>query len=127
MGRRRRHTVVLPPCPRDLLTIYQCFSDETRLRILNVLLEGALHVRQIQDALSLEQPLISRHLAYLRRRGIVRAQKQGRNMMYWIVGVKTAELEAQLDFLQTFCREVSVFRMDLNELARPGRSGDETI
>lgn len=52
-----------PPCPRDLLTIYQCFADETRLRILNLLFRRPLYVGQLEDATGLHQPLISRHLA----------------------------------------------------------------
>lgn len=55
----------------DLDTLFKGFADPTRIRILNVLAAGELCVCDIQTLLALPQPTISRHLAFLRRTGLV--------------------------------------------------------
>jgi ArsR family transcriptional regulator len=62
--------------------MFKAFSDRTRLRILNLLRNGELCVCDIQNALEASQPLVSRHLAYLRRAGLVLARKDGLWMHY---------------------------------------------
>ena len=57
--------------------MFRAFSDRTRLRILHLLLPGELCVCHIVDVLDLSQPKVSRHLAYLRRTGLVLARKEG--------------------------------------------------
>jgi ArsR family transcriptional regulator, arsenate/arsenite/antimonite-responsive transcriptional repressor len=57
--------------------MFRAFSDRTRLRILHLLLPGELCVCHIVDVLDLPQPKVSRHLAYLRRTGLVLARKEG--------------------------------------------------
>lgn len=116
---RRRAPLI--PCPRDLLTIYQCFGDETRLRILNVLLLGPLYVKQIMRALCLEQALVSRHLAYLRRRGLVRANRDGKLVEYSLAAIRSEELQANLEVLERFARGVEVYERDLKALGRMRR------
>ena len=58
------------------------FADATRLMIINELRSGEKTVGQIQSALGLVQPVISRHLALLRERGVVKARRQGTNIFY---------------------------------------------
>ena len=65
----------------DLIEIYQCFCDRTRLRILNLLTRSPLCVCHFQDILGEPQVKISKHLAYLRSRGMV-ATKREQN---WII------------------------------------------
>ncbi len=62
--------------------IFRAFSDHTRLRILNLLSGGELCVCDIVDVLKLSQPKVSRHLAYLRRAGLVLARRDGLWMHY---------------------------------------------
>jgi ArsR family transcriptional regulator len=57
--------------------MFRAFSDRTRLRILHVLLEGELCVGDIVTILNVPQPKVSRHLAYLRRAGLVAARRNG--------------------------------------------------
>lgn len=57
--------------------MFRAFSDRTRLRILNMLRGGELCVCDIVDVLQVPQPQVSRHLAYLRRAGLVTARKEG--------------------------------------------------
>lgn len=55
----------------ELDALFKGFADPTRLRILNVLAAGELCVCDIVELLGMPQSLISRHLAYLRRTGLV--------------------------------------------------------
>ncbi len=57
--------------------IFKALADETRLRILALLLEGELCVCEIMAALELPQSTVSRHLAYLRNSGWVQGRRQG--------------------------------------------------
>ncbi|MDT8442179.1 MAG: metalloregulator ArsR/SmtB family transcription factor [Desulfuromonadales bacterium] len=62
--------------------IFKALADETRLRILALLLEGELCVCEIMAALDLPQSTVSRHLAYLRNSGWVNDRRQGVWMFY---------------------------------------------
>jgi len=55
---------------------FKVLSDPTRLNIVMLLASGELCVCQIEAALGIHQAKISRHLAYLRRHGIVRVRSQ---------------------------------------------------
>ncbi|MGD0540497.1 MAG: metalloregulator ArsR/SmtB family transcription factor [Tepidisphaeraceae bacterium] len=57
--------------------IFRAFADRTRLRILNLLGPGELCVCDLVRVLGSPQPKISRHLAYLRKAGLVTARKDG--------------------------------------------------
>jgi ArsR family transcriptional regulator len=56
---------------------FRAFSDRTRLRILHVLQSGEMCVGDLVKAIQVPQPRASRHLAYLRRAGLVVARKDG--------------------------------------------------
>ena len=62
--------------------LFQALGDATRLRILGLLLTGEVCVCDIHDSLKITQPKASRHLAYLRRAGLVEARRQGLWMYY---------------------------------------------
>jgi len=59
---------VAAPAVSDFETLFNGFADPTRLRILNLLAAGELCVCDLVELLDLPQPLVSRHLAYLRAR-----------------------------------------------------------
>ena len=75
----------------DLVQIYQCFCDLTRLRILHLLTKSPLCVCHFQDILREPQVKISKHLAYLRRRGMVVATRD-KNWMIYSLSTKRASL-----------------------------------
>ena len=56
---------------------FAALADPTRLRIVGLLLSGEVCVCHIHETLQIPQPKASRHLAYLRRSGIVTATKRG--------------------------------------------------
>ena len=66
----------------DLERLFKALADETRLRILALLLSGEVCVCHIHESLRIPQPRASRHLAYLRRAGLVLARRDGLWMHY---------------------------------------------
>lgn len=75
------------PTPRvkdleALTTVYAALADPTRLRILSLLGDGEICVCHIHASLDVPQPTASRHLAYLRKSGLVEARREGIWMHY---------------------------------------------
>ena len=66
-------------------SFFQALADTTRLRLLNLLSDQELCVCHLVDVLRQPQPKVSRHLAYLRRAGIVASRREGKWMHYRIV------------------------------------------
>ena len=64
--------------------IFQGLADRTRLRLLNLMGESEVCVCYFVEILDVPQPTISRHLAYLRRTGLVSARREGKWMHYRI-------------------------------------------
>lgn len=65
-----------------LTTVYAALADPTRLRILSLLSDEEICVCHIHASLDVPQPTASRHLAYLRRSGLVEARRDGSWMHY---------------------------------------------
>ena len=65
-----------------LETLFKALADTTRLRILGLLLTGEVCVCHIHESLRIPQPKASRHLAYLRKAGLVDARREGLWMHY---------------------------------------------
>ncbi len=93
-------------------TIFRALSDRTRLRILNLLQEGELCVCHIVGVLDSPQPTVSRHLAYLRKAGLVVARKEGLWMHYRLAPAHSKSHSMLLDCLAQCFREEGVFAKD---------------
>ena len=68
----------------DKELFFRALADRTRLRLLNLMRADEVCVCFFVEVLKTNQPKISRHLAYLRRAGIVRARREGPWMHYRI-------------------------------------------
>lgn len=66
----------------DKELFFRALADRTRLRLLNLLRSDEVCVCFFVEVLKTNQPKISRHLAYLRRAGIVSARREGPWMHY---------------------------------------------
>ena len=73
------------PKSYDLARLFATLADRTRLRLLNLMNGKEVCVCYFVEILGQSQPKISRHLAYLRRAGIVAARREGKWMHYKIV------------------------------------------
>ena len=101
-----------------MITIYECFCDQTRLRILNLLTASPLCVCHFQELLEAPQVKISKHLSYLRARGLVEAEREANWMIYRLPAKPPQELAANLACLQDCAQENPLFRRDLVRLKR---------
>jgi ArsR family transcriptional regulator, arsenate/arsenite/antimonite-responsive transcriptional repressor len=71
--------------PFDMELLFRALADRTRLRLLNLIGDDEVCVCFLVEVLGAPQPKISRHLAYLRRAGVVAARRQGSWMHYRLV------------------------------------------
>jgi len=93
---------------------FKALGHPVRIRILEVLINGERSVQELQEALDLEQPVVSQHLAMLRAKNIVKAQKAGTTVRYTIRGASIGDLlaiarrifDSQLIDSQTMLREL---------------------
>lgn len=98
--------------------MFRAFSDRTRLRILHMLREGELCVCHIVDVLGVPQPKASRHLAYLRKAGLVVARKQGHWSYYRLAPARTTFQRKLLDCLSCCFDDVPELAKDAKRLAK---------
>src|SRR4030081_3377165 len=66
----------------DIEDLFKALADRTRLRLISLLGDSEVCVCFLVAILKVSQPKISRHLAYLRRAGIVAARREGKWMHY---------------------------------------------
>jgi ArsR family transcriptional regulator len=79
----------LPALKADL---FRALAHPTRIRILELLVAREQTVQELQDALALEQPVVSQHLAALRARHLVVARKTGTLAHYGLRSRLVADL-----------------------------------
>jgi ArsR family transcriptional regulator len=102
----------------DLVRIYECLCDRTRLRMLNLLREGPLCVCHLQAILREPQVKISKHLRYLKAHRMVEVSKAGNWRVYSLPKRLSRTLEANLRCLQDCVAEDTVFRGDVAKLKK---------
>jgi ArsR family transcriptional regulator len=102
--------------PVDL--VFRAFSDRTRLRILNLLKAGECCVGNLVEILGVEQPSASRHLAYLRRAGLVTVRRDGLWCYYSLASARTAFHAKLLECLACCFSEVPELQADQARGAR---------
>lgn len=96
--------------------MFRAFSDRTRLRILHILRGGELCVCDIVDALNVPQPKASRHLAYLRRAGLVLSRRQEQWTYYRLAPARTKFHEQLLKCLGCCFQDVPELAKDAKRL-----------
>src|SRR5689334_22731612 len=102
----------------DLINIYQCFCDRTRLRILHLLTHSPLCVCHFQGILNEPQVKVSKHLAYLRARGLVATVREQNWIIYSLPNRPAAELNRNLKCLQDCAQTDPIFKRDLEKLSK---------
>ena len=91
--------------PEQLAVLHSALADVTRLRLLNLMRGGEVCVCYFVEILGDSQPKISRHLAYLRRAGVVKARREGKWMHYRIDGMDGAVGEVLRATLEAFATD----------------------
>lgn len=105
---------ILRPMNIDTNTLFSALSNEVRLRCLMLLqFQGELCVCELTHALSLSQPMISRHLALLRDTGLVKDRRAGQWIYYCINPQLAPWAKAILDTTAQANSDQSPFKSDL--------------
>jgi ArsR family transcriptional regulator len=104
------------PVPLDVL--FAALADTTRLRLLNLMAGREVCVCYFVEILRQGQPKISRHLAYLRRAGIVAARREGKWMHYRIVSPSDPAAAAILEATLNSLRSDRQMQFDVSRLDR---------
>ncbi len=84
---------------KDLREYYLALSDATRLRILELLARRELTVTEIARGLRMSQPLVSWHLRRLVRTGLIKMQREGREVRCSLNRARMHEYEREFDSL----------------------------
>ena len=102
--------------PISLDLLFRALADSTRLRLLNLIAGREICVCYFVGVLRVSQPKISRHLAYLRRAGLVSARREGKWMHYRLVLPQDAAAGAILRLTLEHLRQSPEMRRDLARL-----------
>jgi ArsR family transcriptional regulator len=102
----------------DVERLFRALGDATRLRILALLVGGEICVCEIHDALRLPQPTVSRHLAYLRREGLVERRREGLWIHYRLARLDDTVLRTLVDITAHALGHVDAVAKDKDRLER---------
>jgi ArsR family transcriptional regulator len=127
----------------SLDALFKALADPTRLRMLGLLAGGEICVCNIHECLGIPQPSASRHLAYLRRKGLVVTRKEGLWVHYKLAALDDAVMRVLMGTVthclshiesiskdrqrletQTGCCAPSVKRTGLECCCPPPREGE---
>lgn len=129
----------------DLEILLRTLADRTRLRLLNLLRDREVCVCYFVHVLKTSQPKISRHLAYLRRSGLVAARREGlwmhyrvitpgneavARVLYQVIAAFDADPEMRRDrerMEKACCVPESFVRLDSVPLPRPLKEGSKGV
>jgi ArsR family transcriptional regulator len=110
---------------RDMPQLADCFkalADPNRLRIVNILSHRSVCVCDLQFILGLSQPFISRHLAYLRKVGLVHDRRDGPRVCYSLA-LETPLGPSVKSFLREALATSPVFQADVRRLIEASAAG----
>src|SRR5437588_2597961 len=102
----------------EMETLFRALADATRLRILGLLLSGEVCVCDIHESLKIPQPKASRHLAYLRRAGLVDTRRQGLWIHYRLGKMADPVLGAIADAVRHALTHIDTVRRDGERLEK---------
>lgn len=106
-----------------MIEIMKALADESRLRIVHLLLQGQLCVCELEYVLQMSQTNVSRHLAKLKNAGIVQSFKQAQWINYKIAPVFLNEEALLVSYLQERLAQESSCQEDLKALERHQSEG----
>jgi len=102
----------------DLVPLFAALADRTRLRLLNLIAGREVCVCYLVEILRQGQPKISRHLAYLRKAGVVAARREGKWMHYRVERPGDAATASILDAVFESFKSDREMQSDLARLTR---------
>ena len=100
----------------EMERLFKALGDVTRLRILGLLLAGEVCVCDIHESLKIPQSKASRHLAYLRRTGLVETRREGLWIHYRLGALADPVLAALVDAVRHALTHIEPMRRDAERL-----------
>jgi ArsR family transcriptional regulator, arsenate/arsenite/antimonite-responsive transcriptional repressor len=107
-----------PSKSSNLVPLFAALADPIRLRLLNLIAGREVCVCYLVEILRLSQPKISRHLAYLRKAGVVSARREGKWMHYRMERPANAAALAVLETVLASIRTDRTMQADMARLSR---------
>src|SRR5436309_5689883 len=102
----------------EMETLFKALADDTRLRILGLLLTGEVCVCDIHESLRIPQSKASRHLAYLRRSGLVETRRDGLWIHYRLAKSTDPVLAAIADAVRHALTHIDTVHRDAERLGK---------
>lgn len=102
----------------DMEVLFKALADATRLRILGLLLTGEVCVCDIHESLRITQPKASRHLAYLRRSGLVDTRRDGFWVHYRMAALQDPVLTAIITAVRHALTHIDGVHRDVERLQK---------
>jgi ArsR family transcriptional regulator, arsenate/arsenite/antimonite-responsive transcriptional repressor len=97
--------------------LFKALADRTRLRLLNLIGEDEICVCFFVEVLDTNQPKISRHLAYLRKAGVVAARREGKWIHYRVVEPPDEHAASIFREVRNWLRNDATLQLDRARLA----------
>jgi ArsR family transcriptional regulator len=109
---------IAPDTLAESTRLLKAFADPVRLRVLNLLSgeKEEVCVCHLHEALGLSQPTVSRHLAYLRKHGLVVGRKEGLWVHYRLAKPRAGLHRILLGCLDSCLGDPVVFSQDRQRL-----------
>ena len=98
-----------------MVEIFKALSEESRLRILSLLLQGELCVCEIEESLNLTQSNTSRHLSALKKCGILESNKRAQWTYYKISSTFLQENKELWEYLVSRLKDLHTYNEDSKE------------
>lgn len=102
----------------DMELLFRALAERTRLRLVNLMGDNEVCVCFLVEALGGSQPKISRHLAYLRRAGIVTARREGKWMHYRLLVPSDSQAAMVLNSVRAWLANEPQMLSDRDRLAK---------
>ncbi len=112
---------------RKLVKVFRALSDETRIRILKILLERDCCVCEVMQALDISQSRASRNLSILENAGFVNSRREGLWIVYFIDNESNGSVTSLLQMLSTCMEGEEIIKLDKERLGRAARIGCRTL
>jgi ArsR family transcriptional regulator len=112
---------------RDLEQLFKGLADQTRLRILNLLLHGELCVGDIQYVLESAQSNVSSHLTCLRNSGLVLDRREGARRYYRLAQPAEGAHKLLFGYLRDVFKSSDVLNEDSEKLKKAIANGSCTV
>ena len=108
---------------RKLVKYFGALSDETRIRILKILLERDCCVCEVMQALDISQSRASRNLSVLENAGFVSFRREGLWVVYSVNKRSNDSVNSLLQILSTCMEGEEIMKLDKERLRRAARIG----